>query len=153
MSNSEKATVACFGCGTCTLVCYVIGMILGWVFSNVTLPDSKVAFAGAVVITIPVFLVLIATFLECCLGDAGGCICCAALTGGCLSGFLDLIGVGLFVDAMVKAASELDSPAGAITCGVFASIFILLAAISNFATLCSLTVLDQAKEWYNTIDS
>ena len=164
MSNSEKATVACICCGICTLVCYVIGAGIGWIFSKVTIPDSKLAYDGAIVITVPVFMVLAATFLEFWLGnfqsdskDTCAGIGCAVFVGGCISGILDLAGVGLFVGAMVKDASELaDNPAGAITCGVFASFFTVLPALSNFATIGSLLILDQAKESgkrYDNIDA
>ena len=139
-------------------------MIIGWTFSKVTVPDSKLALAGAIVITIPVFMVLAATLLECLLAKGcdcpteGNCINCAIYAAGFLSGILDLVGVGLFIGAMVKAPSEVGDPAGAITCGVFASIFVLAAAISNFATLCSLTLAENARakkseEQYSSIDT
>lgn len=150
MSDSaDNACFACIGCGICTFICYAIGVSIGWVFSKVTVPDNGLALAGAIVITLPVFMVLAATLIEGYCGKKGcegNCIGCAALTGGCLSGIFDLVGVGLFIGAMVKAASELDSPAGAITCGVFASIFVLAAAITNFATLVSLTCAERLEK-------
>lgn len=129
---------AWIGCGICGVVCYAIGFTIGVVFSNVV-PHNELDLAAVIVTTLPVFAVLGAGFLHIFFGWCHeGCIVCAAFTSFVLSGIFDLAGVGLFIAAMVQAASELDSPTGAITCGVFASIFLLAAAIINFTTICCL---------------
>ena len=130
-------------CGACTLICYAIGIGLGWVFSRVTVPHDELALDGAIVITVPLLLFVGEIVLEAVCdsqpSDAryiGYCTGCAVFTGSCISAFLGVIGVGIFLGAIGRAASQLDSPAGAIICGVLASIFVFASAITHVTTIC-----------------
>ena len=114
------------------------GTTLTWVFAKAVFPESREGFAAAVVITIPLFVVVgtyaillfcsqIAT-QEC----AGGILTGLIFLVAAISGILDLVGAGLLITAITKAPSQLDSPGGAIACGVFATISVVVAAFTNF---------------------
>ena len=115
----------------CSAVCYAIGTALSWVLAEVILPTSGFARGGAIVITLPVFMVLIGCCVQSILGkkDELHLVVGCGIIAGCISGVLDIVGIGLIIRALVDEPS-----AGAIVCGVFTVIFVLLAAVTNLVS-------------------
>ena len=128
----------CIGSGTVSVLCYLIGAGLAWVFSRVLYIQSGLALAAAIVISLPIIAAVIGFALasycssdDKAFGTGGACgtVC------GLGSAFFDLIGVGLLIAAMVQAPSDMSDDAGPIVCGVLAIIFVTISGITNLIAI------------------
>lgn len=139
--NRDFAAGCCVGCGIATAITYIIGMCLCWVYARAIFPESGLALAAASIVTLPVFtiigsLICGSVFKSCKeVEKCGDGLSMAAVS---LSAIFDLIGVALLIVSMVQAANDLESPAGTIVGGSFAAFFVLLSAICNCSTICSM---------------
>lgn len=138
MSAAGGIGIACF---IASFVCYAIGVSLTWIFSKVLYLQSGLALGAAIVISLPLIATGIGFVLASYCHDKAvevGCGCGIAF--GSISALLDLIGVILLILAMVQAPSDLESPAGPIVCGAFATFFVIAAGITNCITFTSCAV-------------
>ena len=100
---------------------------------------------AAIIITLPVFTIfgsmICANYFKC--EEAGIAISIFVIS---LSALFDMGGLTLLIFSMVQAAGDLESPAGPIVCGTFATFFVLVSAISNVSTICSYGIQESKKE-------
>ena len=129
----------CLGCST-TAVIYTLGTCLCWVYAKALFPESGAAAAAAIIVTLPVFTVIgsiiCAFFVE--PEQVARCGYYLLVLTLFVSIFFDVIGVILLIASLVHASRDLESPAGPIVCGSFATFFVLVSAISHFSTWCNM---------------
>lgn len=145
---SDKEDVAgccCLGCGITTAITYILGTCLCWVYARALFPESGVAAAAAVIVTLPVFTVIgsiiCANYFKC--EEVARCGYCLSMSAIFVSAFFDVIGVILLIVSLVQAARDLESPAGPIVGGTFATLFVLVSAISNVSTMYSMEKMNK----------
>ncbi len=127
----------CFCSGCCWLVTYTVGLILSWVFSQSFFPESQVALAGAIMISIPIISVGGLAYIFCKLGVgtkdwAVGSV--VALSGCCAacSSIFSFVGAVVLLVASIEAHTDLGNDR-VTACGAIATILVFISAIGNIS--------------------
>ena len=123
-------------CGCCTIFAYIVGFILCWVFSRALYPESNVALAGAIIVSIPVIAIL-GTGYVCCkvLGHewaVGGMVIVGVCSAAVYSLF-GFIGTMVLIVASAEAHTKLGDD-GAAACGGIAAALVAVSAVTNLSS-------------------
>ena len=142
IEKGDVAGVCCVGCGITTVITYIIGTCLSWVYAKAIFPESEVAAAAAIIITLSAFTIIGSLIFASIFRfkEAAKCGEYLSITTVSLSTLFDVIGVILLIVSMVQAARDLESPAGTIVGGALATFFVFLSAISNCCTIAGMEI-------------
>ena len=134
MADDYDKCIGC--CSCCTIFTYIVGFILCWVFSRALYPESNVALAGAIIVSIPVIAILGTGFI--CYKVLGheGAVGGMVIAGGCFAAVYSVfgfIGTLVLIVASAEAHSKLGDD-GAAACGGIAAALVAVSAVTNLSS-------------------
>lgn len=119
---------------------HVLATFLSWKLQH-CFPESSVAFAAVLTVTTSTLVTVCLSFLHCIKPGEPldkETVECLVATESCIVTLSGVTGIVLLVATVVTASSQLDDPREAITCGVLAVVSVIVAVVTNCATVCGL---------------